>query len=78
MESQGRSGVSGVPLTELHCPTCGVKYEDFSIYSDTTDYDELMRPIHEIVATPEPFHRLPERSQVERQDDLAKHRSSCS
>jgi len=46
---------AGVPLTQLHCPTCGDKYEDFSIYSDTPEYYELMRPIQEIVETPEPW-----------------------
>jgi hypothetical protein len=51
MESQGRTCVSGVPLNQLHCPTCGVKYEDFNLHSDTPeDFD--LQATTEIMAAP--------------------------
>ena len=39
----------GVPLHQLHCPTCGALYEDFRMHSDQDEeqfcFDRMINPI---------------------------------
>jgi hypothetical protein len=46
--------VPGVPLTELHCPTCGAPYEDLRMHSDEREsYEVMIDPIKSaIMPTP--------------------------
>lgn len=35
------SQMTGVPLDQLHCPSCGVKILDFKLHSDPDEFDVL-------------------------------------
>jgi len=43
----------GVPAPELHCPTCGVQFVDFTLRSDPEEFQvQMTREIARIPATP--------------------------
>lgn len=35
--------MSGVPLDQLHCPTCGVRITNYNLFSDTSD-EQFIQP----------------------------------
>lgn len=45
-------GVVGVPLNQLHCPTCGYLFNDYQLYTDSAEeftLDQYAGPIMERV-----------------------------
>jgi hypothetical protein len=40
-------GVEGVPLNQLHCPTCGLMFNDYNLYSDAEEFtvSQIISPI---------------------------------
>jgi hypothetical protein len=47
----------GVPLGELHCPTCGERFRNFNLHSDRQESFALQDAL-EAFAQPEPWYIL--------------------
>jgi hypothetical protein len=48
---------SGVPLNELHCPTCGVQFEDFRLHVESEVFN-VDHVLSEIKPVPSPWWRF--------------------
>jgi hypothetical protein len=50
--------VAGIPLNELHCPTCGEQYQDFILHVESEGVFDIEKQTADIKPTPTAWHRF--------------------